>query len=172
MFIKKIFSIFISIFLMVCLPISAYADTFSVQMVPTDGRHLDFVDDSNPNYEAIIINADVRGSGTYRGDFDMTGGIYTKQNWVVSDTPTFDINVWIESYGYPGCDDSDLYIGLEKKSAVTNKWSATDYAYVSAKDGGSVTLTGDGSGTYRIYLRLIEATGYRVTGTLNISYNF
>ena len=45
---------------MVCLPISAYADTFSVQMVPTDGRHLDFVDDSNPNYEAIIINADVR----------------------------------------------------------------------------------------------------------------
>ena len=74
MFIKKIFSIFISIFLMVCLPISAYADTFSVQMVPTDGRHLDFVDDSNPNYEAIIINADVRGSGTYRGDFDMTGG--------------------------------------------------------------------------------------------------
>lgn len=22
----------------------------------------------------------------------MTGGIYTKQNWVVSDTPTFDIN--------------------------------------------------------------------------------
>ena len=59
-----------------------------------------------------------------------------------------------------------------KKSAVTNKWSATDYAYVSAKDGGSVTLTGDGSGTYRIYLRLIEATGYRVTGTLNISYNF
>ena len=83
MFIKKIFSIFISIFLMVCLPISAYADTFSVQMVPTDGRHLDFVDDSNPNYEAIIINADVRGSGTYRGDFDMTGGIYTKQNWVL-----------------------------------------------------------------------------------------
>ena len=58
--------------------------------------------DINPNYEAIIINADVRGSGTYRGDFDMTGGIYTKQNWVVSDTPTFDINVWIESYGYPG----------------------------------------------------------------------
>ena len=48
---------------MVCLPISAYADTFSVQMVPTDWRHLDFVDDSNPNYEAIIINADVRGSG-------------------------------------------------------------------------------------------------------------
>lgn len=48
---------------MVCLPISAYADTFSVQMVLTDGRHLDFVDDSNPNYEAIIINADVRGSG-------------------------------------------------------------------------------------------------------------
>ena len=46
---------------------------------------------------------------------------------------------------------------------MTNKWSATDYAYVSAKDG---------SGTYRIYLRLIEATGYRVTGTLNISYNF
>lgn len=41
---------------MVCLPISAYADTFLVQMVPTDGRHLDFVDDSNPNYEAIIIN--------------------------------------------------------------------------------------------------------------------
>ena len=115
MFIKKIFSIFISIFLMVCLPISAYADTFSVQMVPTDGRHLDFVDDSNPNYEAIIINADVRGSGTYRGDFDMTGGIYTKQNWVVSDTPTFDINVWIESYGYPGGDDSDLYIGLENQ---------------------------------------------------------
>ena len=63
----------------------------------------------------------------------MTGGIYTKQNWVVSDTPTFDINVWIESYGYPGGDDSDLYIGLEKKSAVTNKWSATDYAYVSDK---------------------------------------
>ena len=52
----------------------------------------------------------------------MTGGIYTKQNWVVSDTPNFDINVWIESYGYPGGDDSDLYIGLEwKKSAVTNK---------------------------------------------------
>ena len=50
MFIKKIFSIFISIFLMVCLPISAYADTFSVQMVPTDGRHIDFVDASNSNY--------------------------------------------------------------------------------------------------------------------------
>lgn len=172
MFTKKIFSIFISMFLMVCVPVSAYADTFSVQTVLTDERKLDFVDDSNPNYEAIIINADARGDGTYQGDFDMTGGVYTKQSWTVSATPTFDINIWIESYGYPADDDSDLYIGLEKKSAVGNRWSATDYAYVSAKDGGSVTLTGNGSGTYRIYLRLIEATGYRVTGSLNISYNF
>ena len=38
--------------------------------------------------------------------------------------------------------------------------------------GGSVSLTGSEKGKYRIYLRLEQASGYRVTGNVSVELTY
>ena len=98
----------------------------------------------------------------------MTGGIYCRKTWRCSDNPTFDVTVNISSSQAPG--DGDLYVSLQRYSFGI--WDEVAYDTVSSMYGGSVSLTGSEKGKYRIYLRLEQASGYRVTGNVSVELTY
>lgn len=128
---------------------------------------IEWVEDGE-DYEEIIINGDLRASGTYSSTYDMTGGIYTKQSWQTSSTPTFEVSITPKTYKCPEGVSPELTIYLEKKSLLG--WKTADKDNVSLKEGGEVTLTGDGKGTYRLYI--YNGSKYETTGDIYISYSY
>lgn len=58
---------------------------------------IEWVEDGE-DYEESIINADFRASGSYSSTYDMTGGIFTKQSWEATNTPTFKVSISQKTY--------------------------------------------------------------------------
>ena len=149
---------------------------FSFSSLASPSNTLEFTEDEN--YSEEIVNAErpnffvsmfrSRGVTRYRGSFNMTGGIYCRKTWRCSDNPTFDVTVNISSSQAPG--DGDLYVSLQRYSFGI--WDEVAYDTVSSMYGGSVSLTGSEKGKYRIYLRLEQASGYRVTGNVSVELTY
>ncbi len=128
---------------------------------------IEWVEDGE-DYEESIINADFRASGNYNSTYDITGGIYTKQSWEASNTPTFEVTIRPNTYDCPEGVFPELTVYLEKKS--TFGWKIADKGNVSLKEGGDLTLTGDGKGKYRLYI--YNGSRYETTGDIYISYYY
>lgn len=164
----------LSVAMVIGVSMMAYAATNS-ESVPVgatqavDDYHLDLKEDNGQPYEEVLIytNPFMRASGTYETDYDMTGGVYSVQNWVTTAAPTFDVT--ISPTSFEGSSSTVLMtIYLEKKNG--NKWEVVDEGDVTLKYGGSVSLSGDTSGTYRLYFR--NWSGFRAKGKIYVSYSY
>lgn len=127
---------------------------------------LELIEDNGQNYEetVIYVNPLLRASSQYKTSYDMTGGVYTKQTWNTSNAPTFEVSVIPETYD-GASKDVNMGIYLEKKSGLS--WKVVDEDSVKITEGGTVTLKGDGGGSYRLYFR--NWSGFRTTGKIVIN---
>ena len=157
-------------------PVSALAAETHQEIVSVAGvyednvdRSLEFVEDDGRPYGEIVIQSNplLRASGTYESTYDMTGGIYTRQSWNVTSAPTFKVTI---SPTYFGGNDKkvEMSVFLEKKELFG--WSTAAEGRVTVMGGGTVTLRGASSGTYRIYLR--NWSGWSTKGKVKITYSY
>ena len=171
--IKKTLATMLSIFMMAEVSMTGYAATDSVSITTPsqsmNGYHLDLVEDNGQYYEEILIyrNPLSRASGSYSTTYNMTGGVYTRQSWVTTAAPTFNITIEPESFAGAST-EVEMGIFLEKKSSIG--WSVVDEARVTLVDGGSVTLSGESAGTYRLYFR--NWSGFKATGNIYVTYSY
>lgn len=140
------------------LELSTYEDTTYT---------LNLAEDNGEEYQEIIINPNLKASGTYETTYDTTGGVYTQQTWVCSDTPKF--TVTIKPTSFAGASQTvTMGIKLQKKGALV--YSDVDEDYVTLAKGGTVTVSGNEAGTYRLYFR--NYSGFRATGKIYISFSY
>lgn len=132
---------------------------------------LTLIEDNGQDYEEEIINVNTRGSGSYETSFTIKGGVYTQQSWKTDKEPTFDVTITTTSF-----EAEDLNLGssytvfLEKKGALG--YAPIDEGEILIKEGhtDSVKLTGDGAGTYRLYIR--NYTGFEASGDLYVKFSY
>ena len=154
-----------------CFTTAFAAETPYVTDVNEGTGTITLIEDNGEDYEEEIINVRGRGSGTYETSFTITGGVYTKQSWKTDDEPTF--NVTITTTSFEGEDlnlNSSYTVFLEKKGALG--YAPVDEGDILIKEGytDSVKLTGDGAGTYRLYIR--SYTGFEVSGDLYVKFSY
>lgn len=128
---------------------------------------LNLIEDNGEEYQEIIINTNSRASGTYSTDYDMTGGVYSAQSWACDATPTF--NVTITPTSFAGA-SNEVKMGIKLQKKGTLGYSDVDEDYVTLKYGGTVTVKGNGSGTYRLYFR--NYSGFKATGSIYVSFSY
>lgn len=169
---KKLISIFIiSAVSFSCLT-SAFAAENSETINSNENMNtLTLIEDNGQSYEEEIINVNGRESGSYETTFSIKGGVYTKQSWNVSKTPTF--SATITTNEFEGADlglDTSYTVYLEKKGTLG--YAPIDEGDIAIEEGytDTVTLEGDGKGTYRIYVR--NWSGFEASGNLNVKFNY
>lgn len=103
-------------------------------------------------------------SGSYSTTYNMTGGVYSSQNWNATNMSTFKIKT-TPTVGY---DHIEIVQYLERKTFAG--WTDVNNANVPSKKSSSSSLTGDKSGEYRIYFR--NYSGVQIKGNFSISYSW
>lgn len=103
-------------------------------------------------------------SGYYDSTYSMKGGVYSQRTWDTNATPTFEVGTW-SCY----CEvDTTLTMYCEKKTWYG--YSTCSSAEYSARIGETHSLSGNGSGTYRLYFR--NPSGSLATGSIRISWSW
>lgn len=134
-----------------------------------NSKSFELIEDDGEPYEEEIIyfNPLLRASGTYKSTYDMTGGVYSSTTWKCSSGPSFKVTI---SPTYFEIDDAhvNMTVYLEKKEIYG--WNPVDQGDVTLLKGGTVNLSGNSSGTYRLYFR--NWSGFQAKGKINVSYSY
>lgn len=133
-------------------------------------NQLNLIADGQEYEETIIyMNPFLKASGTYQSTFDFKGGLNTKESWNCTSAPTFTVTMNTSTFdGHP---NNAATFSIELQRKTTFSWKTVDSnSDLLVRNGGTVTVTGDQKGTYRI--RLVNNSGFRATGNVSISYSY